>query len=420
MPTIARLLLALILAVPAAGAALGAGDAATPLQPLIDAAPPGGTLQLDAKTYSGPALIDKPLTLDGGGQATLENDGSGTVLTIKASHVTVKELNLRGSGQHHNDIDACIHVRGHFNKIVGNRLSDCLFGIDLQESNHNVVAENHISSYDLDLGLRGDAIRLYYSMQNQVTDNVIRNSRDMVAWYSSENLFARNDSKNGRYSLHFMYANHNRIVGNSFDGNAVGVFLMYSEYVEMEDNLIRNAMGATGLCLGLKDSSEVHAKNNRFVYCASGIYLDQSPFQPELSNSFTDNEIAFNRVGVLFHMTLPRNHFTGNRFQGNFTPVAVDSRGTAATSVWEGNFWDQYQGFDNNGDGVGDVPYELRLYADKLWIDAPNVKFFFGSPVMSALDFLEKLAPFSDPELILRDPKPRFTPKPPTKFPAHG
>ena len=35
-------------------------------------------------------------------------------------------------------------------------------------------------------------------------------------------------------------------------------------------------------------------------------------------------------------------------------------------------------------------------------------RFFRNSPVMELLDFLERLAPFSKPDLILRDEKPRF------------
>jgi nitrous oxidase accessory protein len=35
-------------------------------------------------------------------------------------------------------------------------------------------------------------------------------------------------------------------------------------------------------------------------------------------------------------------------------------------------------------------------------------RFFRSSPVMELLDFLERLAPFSKPDLILRDKKPRF------------
>jgi nitrous oxidase accessory protein len=42
-------------------------------------------------------------------------------------------------------------------------------------------------------------------------------------------------------------------------------------------------------------------------------------------------------------------------------------------------------------------------------MEFPMASFFRASPVLELLNFLERLAPFSQPELILRDNKPRFT-----------
>ena len=79
--------------------------------------------------------------------------------------------------------------------------------------------------------------------------------------------------------------------------------------------------------------------------------------------------------------------------------------------TWWGNYWDDYEGFDRNHDGFGDRPYELLAYADRIWIETPAARFFRNSPVLELLDFLERLAPFSSPALILRDPAPRMTTK---------
>ncbi|MBF0427269.1 MAG: nitrous oxide reductase family maturation protein NosD, partial [Magnetococcales bacterium] len=158
-------------------------------------------------------------------------------------------------------------------------------------------------------------------------------------------------------------------------------------------------------------------RRNRLIYCSAGIYLDQSPFQPDLSNHFEENEIAFNGSGVQFHMPLDGNVFLRNRFIGNFVPVAVDNNGGAVMSQWSGNYWDTYEGFDRNGNGVGDTPYELYAYTGQLWLNKPGVKFFFASPVLTLLDFLEHLAPLRAPTLILRDEHPAFNRQP---LPAQG
>jgi nitrous oxidase accessory protein len=71
-------------------------------------------------------------------------------------------------------------------------------------------------------------------------------------------------------------------------------------------------------------------------------------------------------------------------------------------------YWDDYQGFDRNGDGIGDTPHEVYLFADRIWMETPLATFFRNSPVLEMLDFLERLAPFSSPHLVLRDPAPRM------------
>lgn len=69
---------------------------------------------------------------------------------------------------------------------------------------------------------------------------------------------------------------------------------------------------------------------------------------------------------------------------------------------------DEYQGFDRNRDGVGDTPHEAFLFADRIWMETPITMFFRNSPVLEMLDFLERLAPFSSPHRLLRDPTPRW------------
>jgi nitrous oxidase accessory protein len=298
-------------------------------------------------------------------------------------------------------------VRGDFNVIKGNLIDDTLFGIDLQQSKNNIVRENRISSKPLELGMRGDAIRLWYSFNNKITDNVIRNSRDTVVWYSRDNLIARNDARGGRYSLHFMYAQYNEVIDNHYEDNSVGIFVMYSDGVHLKNNTITHATGAIGMGIGFKETSDVEVIGNRILYCATGLYLDVSPFQPDTVNLIEDNLIAYSGIGVLFLNDWTGNLLKGNRFKGNITQVAVSGGGkTANRNLWEGNYWDDYEGFDLDGDQVGDKPYELYSYADRVWMDVPSARFFKGSPVLEVMDFLERLAPFTHPNMLVRDKRP--------------
>ncbi len=385
------------------------GHAYPALQKLVDAAKPGAVLTPPPGTYSGPVTLDKPLTIDGRGQVTVDAGGKGSVIVLHTSGATLKGLHLTNSGDHHNDIDAGIRVRGNFNTIKDNVIDNCLFGIDLQQSEDNIVRHNRISSKPVSLGIRGDAIRLWYSFRNRVTDNIIRDSRDTVVWYSRDNLIAHNDARRGRYSLHFMYAQHNEVLDNHYEDNSVGIFLMYSDSVVIKGNYIAKAVGPTGIGIGFKETSDVTVEGNQLLHNAVGLYLDVSPYQPDTTNRISNNLIAYNGIGVRFLNDWQGNVFKGNLFKGNLTQVAVEGGKTAKRNLWSGNYWEDYEGFDRNHDGIGDTPYELYGYADRIWMDVPAAQFFKGTPMLEMLDFLERLAPFSDPSLLLRDDRPMMT-----------
>ncbi len=384
----------------------GAAKEYPSFQDLVDAAKPNDVLVPPPGIYSGPVTIEKPISIDGRGKVTIDAGGKGSVIFLDTDGATIKNLRLTNSGESHNDIDSGVQVRGNFNVIKDNVIDNCLFGIDLGQAEHNIVRRNKISSKPVELGMRGDAIRLWYSFNNKIMDNHVRNSRDIVVWYSKDNLISGNDARGGRYSLHFMYSQYNEVTKNHFENNSVGIFIMYSDGVIVKDNYIAHATGATGMGIGFKETSEVVVSGNQILYCATGLYLDVSPYQPDTINKIEDNLIAFSGIGILFLNDWKGNIFKRNRLKGNITQVAVGGAKTAKRNEWTGNHWDDYAGFDRDADGIGDSPYELYGYADRIWMDVPTTRFFKGSPVLEVLDFLERLAPFTSPDMVLRDEKP--------------
>lgn len=376
------------------------------MQDLVDAAEPNSTLVPPPGTYAGPVTLDYPLTIDGQGKVTIDAGGKGSVIYLDTDGAIIKNLHLTNTGESHNDLDSGVQVRGKFNVIKDNVIDNSLFGIDLQQSDFNIIRRNKISSKPVDLGVRGDSVRLWYSFNNKIEDNIIRNSRDMVIWYSADNTIARNDSRGGRYSLHFMYSRFNEVDSNHYENNSVGIFLMYSDSVKVHDNYIAYANGPTGMGIGFKETSDVDIYNNKILYCATGLYIDVSPYDPETTNRFHDNVIAFTNIGIDFLNDWTGNVFERNSFKGNQTQISVAGGKTANRNIWKGNYWDDYEGFDLDKNGIGDKPYELYGYADRIWMDVPVARFFQGTPVMAVLDFLERLAPFSTPDMLVRDETP--------------
>ena len=378
-------------------------------QDLVDAAPPGTVLQPPAGTYRGPVRLSRPLVIDGRGRVTIDAGDRGSVFALETDGATLRGLHLTGSGDSYDTDDSCLDVRGDHNVVEDLEIDACLFGIDLKQSDGNVVRRNRIRSKPLAVALRGDAIRLWYSNENLVAENHIVESRDMVAWYSNRNVFRGNVGRRSRYSLHFMFSNDNRVEDNRFYDNTVGIYLMYAERTSVRRDVISHANGAAGMGLGFKESSASDIEDNEIIYCATGIGSDLSPFQPGTRIRFRGNRVAYNGIGVHFTSELGGNEFRDNVFEGNLIDAIQSGRGKGGINQWHGNYFDSYQGFDRDLDGAGDTPHEQYAYADRIWIELPAAQFFQATPVMELLDFLERLAPLSTPELQLRDDRPRFT-----------
>lgn len=381
------------------------------LQAAIDQAPAGSIIELGRGLYEGNLVIGKPLTLKGvEPDVVIRGDGTGSVITVTAGGVVLEGLTMEASGREHQTVDAGIAVRGVNDvKIVGNTIRDCLFGVNFEQANRGEIAGNEISSKPFSLGLRGDGIRLWYSHDNTIRGNRTHQVRDNVFWYSSGNRIVDNRGWDSRYSLHFMYADRNTIAGNVYRRNSVGIFLMFSQGSTVTGNLITESVGAFGIGLGMKESSDIRVADNDILYNARGFYLDSSPYQPGTVNVFQGNRISYNTTGFLLHGTLLPSRFEENTFAGNMEDVANDTpESHLEVNVWERNSWDKYEGFDRDGDGVGDTPHEQWMYADRIWNHLPAAKVFYGSPVLGMMNFLYRLMPFSEPELVARDAHPQL------------
>ncbi|WP_072681532.1 nitrous oxide reductase family maturation protein NosD [Arcobacter sp. LA11] len=381
------------------------------LQDTIDKAPEGSILKLPKGVYKGSIVINKPLSIIGKEDGVIiDGEGTGTVVEIKSPFVTIKNLTITGSGDRHENIDAGIKISDSKQSEISNCIiKDSLFGIDVAMTNNSIISNNYITSKDLDLGLRGDGLRLWYSNDNIVKKNKVIKSRDMVIWYSHGNEISENFGEYNRYSLHFMYAGKNFVRDNTYQYNSVGIFFMYSKDTIATGNTVKSSLGATGMGIGLKDVSNFTLKNNTVIYNAQGIYIDRSPFEPDTKNWVEDNQVLYNSEAIHFHSLSENNVIKGNTILGNIEDIVNDSRGAKTDeNEIEGNYWDNYEGFDKNADNIGDTPHKVYQYADQLWMYNKDVKFFYGSPVISLLNFLAKLAPFSEPVFLMQDAKPKL------------
>ena len=381
------------------------------LQEAIDNAPEGSVLKLPKGVYKGSIIINKPLSIIGKEDGVIiDGGGIGIVIQITSSYVTLKNLTITGSGDRHDLLDSAIKINNSKQSEISNCIiKDSLFGIDITMTNNSIFSNNYITSKDLELGLRGDGLRLWYSNDNIVSNNKLVKSRDMVIWYSHGNTVENNYGEQNRYSLHFMHAGKNIVKDNTYKLNSVGIFFMYTKDTIATGNTVQSSLGATGMGIGLKDVSNMTLNDNTIIYCAQGIYIDRSPYEPDTKNWLENNKILYNSEAIHFHSISENNVIKANTILGNIEDIINDSRGSK-TDLNEiaGNYWDNYEGFDENGDNIGDTAHKVYQYADQLWVYNPNVKFFYGSPVIALLNFLAKLAPFTQPIFLMSDKTPKL------------
>ncbi len=117
-----------------------------PFQALVDAAKPGDVLRPPPGRYAGPVVLTKALTIEGDGAVTIDSGDRGTVFSVQADGVVLRGLHLTGSGDSHDTDDSCLDVRGHKNVLENLVIDNCLFGIDLKQSNDNVLRKNKVRS----------------------------------------------------------------------------------------------------------------------------------------------------------------------------------------------------------------------------------------------------------------------------------
>jgi nitrous oxidase accessory protein len=381
------------------------------LQEAIDNASPYATIKLHRGYYKGNIIIEKPLSIVGVEDGVLiEGNGDGSVVKIHSSFVRLVNLTITKSGNRMDRLDAAISIK-HSKKceILHCKLKGVLYGIDMDMVTHSHIAHNFITSNGLDTPLRGDAMKLYYSHNNLIEQNTIQKSRDVTLNYSNANSFKNNIFLENRFALHIALSKETKVFSNHFRYNSVGVMLMGAKDTKVQNNEILSSRGAAGIGVMIGAVSNLLFENNSVKYNAKALYIDGKEKERGIKRFIIGNEIAYNKEAFHFHATIKDNKIVNNRVYGNIDDIVkdIDGRFDASNRV-EYNYWDSYVGFDRDGDGVGDTPYEVYQYADQLWHYNKKVKFFYASPIMTLLNFLSQLAPFIEPNLIFVDKKPIY------------
>lgn len=384
----------------------------TSISQAIESAKSGDTIEVNSGTYNEHVIVDKTLNLVGVNEPNINGGGRGTVVLIRAPSVTFKGFHVSGSGESLTLEDAGIVLDSAQNAIIeDNRLSDVLFGIYLKNSSGTLISNNVIVGKDLAIPVRGDGIRLWYSSDTKILNNTITGARDLVMWWSGDTLIKGNKVEKGRYGLHYMYSDNNVFEDNIFIENYVGGFLMYSNNIKFNYNIFASNQGpATGYGIGFKDLDDITSTENLFIDNRVGIYMDNSPHSVDSWNTLEDNLIAFNDIGISFMPSIERNMIVSNSFIDNAEQIEIRGGGTLSGNNWyaerKGNYWSDYVGYDDNNDGIGEIPYKSESLFESLIDKYPNLRVFVFSPVAQAIELASDAFPVIKPEPKVTDNYP--------------
>jgi len=357
----------------------------------IAGAEPGDVLILSGGAYLGPVTIDRTLTMQGDGTATIDGQGQGTVITITGDDVVLTGLHVTHSGKANQNLDAGIKILKGADRalIEGNRLTDNMHGIDVHGGLDTIVRNNTIEGrQNLHMNERGNGIYIWNSPGTVIEGNSVRWGRDGIfSNVSKTGTYRNNLFRDLRFAVHYMYTHDSEVSGNISISNHLGFAIMFSDRVMLKDNL---SLGDRehGVMLNFANNADVAGnlvrggtKKCLFIYNAH-------------KNLIANNRFQQCGIGIHFTAGSERNMLTGNGFIANQEQVKyVGTRFMEWSFEGRGNYWSDHPAFDLNGDGIADGVYRPNDLMDHILWSQPAAALLTGSPAVQLVRWSQSSFP---------------------------
>lgn len=367
----------------------------------------GDSIQVQKGRYlENSLIIDKSITLFTSDSAIIDAEETAKdILIIRADDVRISGFHLVNVGVSFlKEASAIRLVHCRNARIENNKITACFFGIYIEQASHSSIFNNTIKGTFKDEASAGNAIHAWKGNALDIHDNFTTGHRDGIYFEFVNNSKIQNNTSqyNLRYGLHFMFSNDDLYENNLFKDNGAGVAVMFSRNIVMKNNIFLHNWGGAAYGLLLKEISDGSIEGNHFTKNTIGILAEGANRLIITKNTFKLNGTAMDVKGNCLDNEIMKNDFVANTFE-----VVTNSKKNA--NFFSENYWSNYNGYDLNRDGFGDLAYRpVNLFA-KVTNEVPSATFLLHSPFVQLMEIGEKIFPQYIPESLL-DERPKIKP----------
>ena len=353
-------------------------------------------------------VIETSVTLCGDNYPHIRGSYQGSVIYVKAAGTVIEGLHISEAGTRLIKDMACILIETDSVQVRHNLIDESLHGIYVKGGSWITIENNRIAGrLDLIESDRGNGIHLWNSRHGLIAQNEVYNTRDGIYFsFAHQTMIRHNYIHQVRYGLHYMYSNHNTFEENLFDNNVAGAALMYSADIGFYRNVFSRCRGFRAYGILYQSMDSTRAEYNLILDNSRGIFINNSSMNVLKFNDVVDNDVAIQLNGGGEDNVLAANNFINNL---NELLLDVSRSNIQWTDDGGGNYWTGYDGYDLDGDGIGDLPYTIQNVFQVLENNCPEVRYYLFSPAAEILEAAEKALPILKMGNS-RDMKPRIRP----------
>ena len=208
-----------------------------------------------------------------------------------------------------------------------------------------------------------------------ITDNIIQDNQGTIFDFGCNTIISNNIIRNNSYGLGLGGVNsiisHNLVENNNYPGVCL---CNGAKNNVVSNNIIKNNGGIhydpyvnegvwcySGICF-YEDDGDNNVYQNNITGSDYGIFMKLESCG---NNNIYQNTIIENIVVIRVERGGKGNLFYQNNFVGNILINPIDWGDNQWDNGSVGNYWSDYKirgGYDDDGDGIGDIPYKIRPY----------------------------------------------------------